>query len=100
MAILGVGIGGLMGGAVFVEIIFNRPGLGPLIFDAISEPNYPVVQGGVWSSSPCSSWPTSPSTSPTRLDPRIARGSRVNAVLAMPPCSGVSAPPSRRPRGS
>jgi peptide/nickel transport system permease protein len=47
VAVLGVGIGELMGGAVFVEIIFNRPGLGSLIFDAIESRNYPIVQGGV-----------------------------------------------------
>jgi peptide/nickel transport system permease protein len=47
VAILGVGIGELMGGAVFVEIIFNRPGLGSLIFDAIKNRNYPIVQGGI-----------------------------------------------------
>jgi peptide/nickel transport system permease protein len=41
VAILGVGIGELMGGAVFVEIIFNRAGLGSLIFDAIKNRNYP-----------------------------------------------------------
>jgi len=47
VAILGVGIGELMGGAVFVEVIFNRPGLGSLVFDAIRVRNYPVVQGCV-----------------------------------------------------
>lgn len=47
VAILGVGIGELMGGAVFVEIIFNRAGLGSLIFDAIRNRNYPIVQGGI-----------------------------------------------------
>ncbi len=47
LAIIGVGIGELLGGAVFVEIIFNRPGLGSLIFDAIRNRNYPIVQGGV-----------------------------------------------------
>lgn len=47
VAILGVGVGELMGGALFVEIIFNRPGLGSLIFDSIQSRNYPVVQGGV-----------------------------------------------------
>ncbi len=47
VAILGVGIGELMGGAVFVEIIFNRPGLGSLIFDAIRNRNYPIAQGGI-----------------------------------------------------
>lgn len=45
VAILGVGIGELLGGAVFVEVIFNRPGLGSLIFDAIKNRNYPIVQG-------------------------------------------------------
>lgn len=45
VAILGVGIGELMGGAVFVEVIFNRPGLGSLVIDAIRVRNYPVVQG-------------------------------------------------------
>ncbi len=47
IAILGLGIGRLLGGAVFVEIVFARPGLGRLIYNAISERNYPVVQGAV-----------------------------------------------------
>ena len=47
VAILGVGIGELMGGAVFVEVIFNRPGLGSLVFEAIGDRNYPVVQGSI-----------------------------------------------------
>ena len=47
VAVLGVGLGELMGQAVFVEVIFNRPGLGSLIFDAIKNRNYPIVQGGV-----------------------------------------------------
>jgi peptide/nickel transport system permease protein len=47
IAILGVGIGNLMGGAVFVEVIFNRPGMGTLIFKAIQMRNYPLVRGGV-----------------------------------------------------
>ncbi|MBM3571399.1 MAG: ABC transporter permease [Alphaproteobacteria bacterium] len=48
IAILGLGIGRLLGGAVFVEIIFARPGVGKLIYDAISGRNYPVVQGSVF----------------------------------------------------
>jgi peptide/nickel transport system permease protein len=32
VAVLGIGIGNLMGGAVFVEIIFSRPGMGSLIY--------------------------------------------------------------------
>jgi peptide/nickel transport system permease protein len=47
VAVLGVGLGHLMGGAVFVEMIFSRPGLGTLILSAISSRNYPVVRGGV-----------------------------------------------------
>lgn len=47
VAVLGLGIGRLLGGAVLVEIVFARPGLGTLVFDAIGSRNYPVVQGSV-----------------------------------------------------
>jgi peptide/nickel transport system permease protein len=47
IAILGMGIGRLLGGAVLVEIVFARPGLGRLIYDAVASRNYPVVQGAV-----------------------------------------------------
>jgi len=47
VAMLGIGMGSLLGGAIFVEVIFTRPGLGRLMFDAISSRNYPVVRGGV-----------------------------------------------------
>jgi peptide/nickel transport system permease protein len=47
VAILGVGLGTLMGGAVFVELIFSRPGMGTLMFDAVGTRNYPVVRGVV-----------------------------------------------------
>lgn len=47
LAILGMGLGRLVGYAVFAEIIFARPGVGKLIYDAIGNRNYPVVQGGV-----------------------------------------------------
>ena len=48
VAVLGVGLGSLMGGAVFVEIIFTRPGMGLLIYNAIQVRNYPVVRAGVF----------------------------------------------------
>ncbi|MQA77764.1 MAG: ABC transporter permease subunit [Streptosporangiales bacterium] len=47
VAVLGVGLGNLLGGAVFVEVIFNRPGLGTLIFYAIGTRDYATVRGGV-----------------------------------------------------
>lgn len=47
VAVLGVGLGSLMGGAVFVEIIFSRPGMGLLIYNAIQVRNYPLVRSGV-----------------------------------------------------
>ena len=47
VAILGIGVGNLMAGAVFVELIFTRPGMGSLIYNAIQARNYPVVRAGV-----------------------------------------------------
>lgn len=47
VAIIGLGIGKLLGGAVFVEMIFNRPGIGKTITDAVFARDLPVVQGGV-----------------------------------------------------
>ena len=47
VAILGVGIGNLMGGAVFVELIFSRPGMGTLIYNAVQSRNFPIVRAGV-----------------------------------------------------
>jgi peptide/nickel transport system permease protein len=47
VAVLGVGLGTLMGGAVFIEIIFTRAGLGTLILDSIQNRNFPIVRGSV-----------------------------------------------------
>jgi len=47
VAVLGVGLGSLVGTAVFVEVIFTRPGLGTLLVDSIQTRNYPVVRGAV-----------------------------------------------------
>jgi len=46
-AVIGLGIGRLLGGAIFTEIVFARPGLGTLVFDAIGSRDYPVIQGAV-----------------------------------------------------
>ena len=47
ITLLGMGIGILMSSAVFAEIVFARPGIGKLIFDAVGTRNYPVVMGAV-----------------------------------------------------
>jgi peptide/nickel transport system permease protein len=47
VATIGLGVGKLLGGAVFVELIFNRPGIGTVITDAVFARDLPVVQGGV-----------------------------------------------------
>lgn len=47
VAIMGVALGNLLGGAVFIELIFNRPGLGKLALDAIGARNYPVLRGSI-----------------------------------------------------
>jgi len=46
VAVLGIGLGTLFGGAVIVEYVFNRPGLGRLMLDAIAQRDYIVVRGG------------------------------------------------------
>lgn len=45
IALIGVGIGTLLAGAVFAEIVFARPGIGKLIYNSVLSRNYPVVMG-------------------------------------------------------
>lgn len=47
VTVIGIAFGHLLGGAILTESIFNIPGLGKLMIDAIKARNYPVVQGGV-----------------------------------------------------
>ncbi|MFW6116382.1 MAG: ABC transporter permease [bacterium] len=44
IALFGLDFGWVVGGAVMVEYVFNRPGLGRLIVDSIRMRDYPVVQ--------------------------------------------------------
>lgn len=44
VTILGLRIGWVLGGAVTVEYVFARPGLGTLLIKALSQHDYPVVQ--------------------------------------------------------
>jgi peptide/nickel transport system permease protein len=47
VTILGMQFGALLGGAIIVEKVFARPGLGTLLLDAINSRNYLIVQGCV-----------------------------------------------------
>jgi peptide/nickel transport system permease protein len=47
VTLLGSGLGRLLSGAVFIEIVFNRPGVGKLVYEAVGARNYPVVLGAV-----------------------------------------------------
>jgi peptide/nickel transport system permease protein len=44
---MGLQFGGLIGGIVVIEKVFNWPGMGTLAFDAIASRDYPVLQGTV-----------------------------------------------------
>lgn len=45
ITIIGLQLGALLGGAVLTETVFNLPGVGRALFDAITGRDYPVVQG-------------------------------------------------------
>ena len=47
VTLLGVGIGQMLSSAVFAEIVFARPGVGKLVYDAILTRNFPLVTGAV-----------------------------------------------------
>ena len=45
VTVVGIGVASLLGGVVVTETVFNIPGLGRLAADAISQRDYPIVQG-------------------------------------------------------
>ena len=45
VTILSLRIGWIVGGAVTIEFVFARPGLGSLLITSLSQRDYPVVQG-------------------------------------------------------
>ncbi len=47
VAVIGTQLGYLFGGMVGLEFIFNYPGLGKLILDAVQTADYPLLRGGV-----------------------------------------------------
>jgi ABC-type dipeptide/oligopeptide/nickel transport system permease component len=47
VTVAGIDLGALMGGAILTETVFNRHGIGLMIFTAIGARDLPVVVGGV-----------------------------------------------------
>lgn len=47
LSVIAIGFGGLLTGSVFAEIVFTRPGLGKMTYDAVMSRNYPLVMGTV-----------------------------------------------------
>jgi peptide/nickel transport system permease protein len=45
LTVIGIGIALLIGGVVITETVFNIPGIGRLVVDAISQRDYPIIQG-------------------------------------------------------
>ncbi len=77
VALLGVGVGQLLGGAIFAEIVFARPGIGTLMFDAISDRDFPVVQAAVLVVVALFTLANLLADAiQARLDPRVAAGGR------------------------
>ena len=44
VTMMGLQFGFLLGGSIVVEVVFNRPGLGRLLVDAVDMRDYPVIQ--------------------------------------------------------
>ena len=47
VTVIGIGVALLIGGVVITETVFNIPGMGRLVVDAISKRDYPIIQGVV-----------------------------------------------------
>jgi len=47
ITIIGIQFGAMLGGAVVTETVFAWPGVGRLIVNAISQRDFPIIQGGV-----------------------------------------------------
>ncbi len=47
VTVVGIQFGAMLGGAVITETVFAWPGVGRLIVNAISQRDFPIIQGGV-----------------------------------------------------
>lgn len=48
LTVIGIQLGTLMGGAILTETVFSWPGIGMLVVSAISNRDYPIIQGIVF----------------------------------------------------
>lgn len=77
VTVVGLQFGALLGGAVVVETVFARPGLGLLLVQGINGKDFPVVQGGILVAATCAvAANLLVDLSYAWLDPRIKYGSR------------------------
>jgi peptide/nickel transport system permease protein len=47
ITVVGLAFGGLLGGSAVTETVYNLPGVGRLIVEAVQRRDYPVIQGGI-----------------------------------------------------
>lgn len=47
VTVLGIGVGYMIGSIVFAEIIFARPGIGKMMYEAVNLRNYPMIMGAI-----------------------------------------------------
>ena len=47
VTVIGLQVGALLGGAVVTETVFDLPGLGRMLVEAIFQRDFPAVQGAV-----------------------------------------------------
>ena len=45
LTVIGIGVASLISGVVVTETVFNLPGLGRLVVEAVLARDYPVIQG-------------------------------------------------------
>jgi peptide/nickel transport system permease protein len=45
VTVVGIGVALLISGVVITETVFNIPGVGRLVVDAITRRDYPIIQG-------------------------------------------------------
>lgn len=44
---VGIAAGGLLGGSVVIEMVYNMQGIGRLVVEGVKRRDYPVIQGGI-----------------------------------------------------